>query len=227
MTTLEDLPPFERLGDDELRHPRAEFAMELEEILELADRREEWPVRRECSPRYYARRTSGRRRLSEIRYLVVHCTQSSSAVAAARWFADDRSRGSAHVVVDDFECYRTLQPSMIPWGAPGVNRSGWHLELAGYAQWTGKEWMRRRSTLERGAFKLALHARAFGIPLQRLTNRELAAGRKRGVIDHRQASRVFGGSHWDVGDGFPWTFFLARARLYRRELGPLRKAAPA
>lgn len=217
---LLELPELERNGADELRHAPEGF--ELEELgyseLAPAEAAAAWPIARHCSTLYRARRSSGTRRLSSIGLLVVHCTQSSTARGAAAWFANPRSRGSAHVVVDELECFRTLPPSAIPWGAPGANGRGWHLELAGFAQWNRREWLRHRGTIERAAYKLALHGRAFNVPLTRLTTSQLRAGRARGIVDHRQCSKAFGGSHWDVGDGFPWDVLLERARYHRRRL---------
>lgn len=217
---LAALPPIERLGDDELRHePGRDVELELAIERELADVTPAWPIRRDCSRQFTARHSSGTRSLESIIWLVVHCTQGATARGAASWFANPASRGSAHVVVDGLECYRTLPNGLIPWGAPGANLRGWHLELAGFAEWTRAEWLRRRPMLERGAYKLALHGKRFGIPIRFLKDEELAGGRARGVISHRQCSRVFGGSHTDPGASFPWDVFLGRARDYRKELG--------
>ena len=66
-------------------------------------------------------RQSGRRDLSQIGLIVIHCTQSNSARSSAQWFENTRAQGSAHLVVDDVECYRTLDNEVIPWGAKGAN----------------------------------------------------------------------------------------------------------
>lgn len=209
------LPEIERRGGDEDRHfPEILRESELQE-LQAREALRPKPVTAWCSTEYRALRTSGRRRLSAIGLLVVHSTEGESARGAARWFTNPACRGSAHLVVDGIECFRTLAPSSIPWGAPGANGRGWHLEVTGRAGWTRAEWLARRSTIERAAFKLAWHGKAFEIPLVRLTDAELHKGAKRGIVDHRQCSRVFGGNHWDVGSGFPWDVFLARARAYR------------
>jgi hypothetical protein len=216
----EALPEIERLGGDADRHfPVALLEAELREIeLDMREAARPKPLRATCSTQYRAIRSSGSRRLSGVSLLVVHSTESLSARGAARWFTDPACRGSAHVVVDAFECFQTLPPSVIPWAAPGANGRGWHLEVAGRAGWTRREWLSRRGTIERAAFKLAFHARAFGIPIVRLSNRDLRAGAKRGVVDHDQCSEVFGGTHWDVGEGFPFDVLLTRARAYRKGL---------
>lgn len=215
----ERLDPIERRGGDRDRHfPEMLLATEERELREGPLTATAKPIRATCSTQYRAIRTSGTRRLSAIELLVVHTTQGITARGAARWFTNPACRGSAHLVVDGAECFRTLPPSAIPWAAPGANGRGWHLEVAGMAQWSRAEWLARRSTIERAAFKLALHAKAFGIPLVRLSVPELRAGVKQGVVDHDQCSRAFGGTHWDVGDGFPFDLLMTRARAYRKDL---------
>jgi hypothetical protein len=207
------LPEFELLGDHELRH-----APEPEDLEAIAlDAISPWPLARSCSTEYRARRSSGRRPLSAITLGVVHCTQGFTALGAASWFANPASQGSAHDVADALRCYRTLPPSLIPWGAPGVNGRGWHLEIAGFAQWTRAEWLARRGLLNRAAYKLAQNGRG-RFPMKRLSRAELRAGHVRGVIDHKQATDVYGGSHTDVGPGFPWDVFMTLARRYEKEL---------
>lgn len=222
-----DLDDVERRGAEPGRHVLVD---ELPRTVELVEPIDEgllaataWPLTRSCSTRYRARRSSGTRKLATIELGVVHCTQGPTAKGAAAWFANTRSRGSAHVVADAVECYRTLPASVIPWGAPGVNVNGWHLELAGYAQWSRAEWLRHRGTLERGAYKLAQNG-AGRFPMRFLTDRELAAvlkrssGRRRGIVSHRQVSRVFGGTHTDPGAHFPWDVFMGYARKFEQQL---------
>lgn len=222
-SVLAGLPDYERRGDDEARHaPTDPFGTIGDDDPLEAVRATAWPIARDCSARYRARRHSGTRKLATIRLGVVHCTEGSTAAGAAAWFANDASRGSAHLCVDGRECYRTLPPGMIPWGAPGVNGAGWHLELAGFARRSRAEWLAHRGTLERGAFKLAQNGRG-RFPMRFLTDRQLAAAirgdkRVRGVCSHKQVSRVYGGTHWDPGPAFPWDVFMALARKYERQL---------
>lgn len=218
------LPEADRRGDDELRHePAAAGRAELELDEGPLEAGTVWPIGRTCSTAFRALRTSGARRLSAIELGVVHCTQGSTARGAAAWFANPLSQGSAHVVVDGRECYRTLPPSVIPWGARGVNTTGWHLEIAGFAQWTRAQWLGRPKLLERAAYKLAQNGRG-RFPVRFLSDRQLAAvirrdpNRVRGIVSHRQVSRVVGGSHWDPGTGFPWDVYLALARKFEAQL---------
>lgn len=221
-----NLSELERRGAGDLRHEPLPAGLSIEQVLadvaaaelEVLAAAAPWPIRRECSASFRARRKSGTRRLSAITLGVVHCTQGATARGAASWFVNPAAQGSAHVVADGRECFRTLPPSVIPWGAPGVNGRGWHLELAGFAEWSRGTWLAHRGTLERGAFKLALHGHAFNFPMRRLTDGELRRGVKRGIIGHAQASRVFGGSHTDPGAHFPWAEFLELAHAFELEL---------
>lgn len=124
----EELPAIERRGGEGDRHfPEMLMEAELQELdadlrgsTELRAR----PVSAVCSTQYRAIRDSGRRRISAIELLVVHSTESLTARSAARWFTNPACRGSAHLVVDGIECFRTLPPSSIPWAAPGANGRG-------------------------------------------------------------------------------------------------------
>lgn len=175
------------------------------------------PVAAPCSRDFTAVRASGRRRVGEIGLIVIHCTQSEIARSAAAWFADSRSGGSAHLCVDAVECYRTLANEVVPWGAAGANTRGLHIEIAGFAQWGLPEWTKREDALRRGAYKAALHAKRFGIPLEVLTPDRLKAGAK-GFVTHATCSTAFGGSHWDPGPSFPLSRFMSWVTEAARKL---------
>jgi hypothetical protein len=97
------------------------------------------PLEATCSRQFRAIRNSGVRSLSQIGLIIIHCTQSNSARSSAEWFANPDTQGSAHLVLDDDECYRTLVDSAIPWAAPGANTRGFHVEIAGFAEWSREE----------------------------------------------------------------------------------------
>ena len=175
------------------------------------------PIDANCSREFKAIRNSGTRPASTIRLIVVHCTQSSAARGSARWFTDSRAQGSAHLVVDDHECYRTLENDVIPWAAPGANTIGWHIELTGFAEWTRDEWLAHRETLRRGAFKAALHAKRFGIPIKLLTADDVRRGRK-GFVTHALCTQVFGGTHTDPGRNCPLDQFMEMTKQFRENL---------
>jgi hypothetical protein len=140
--------------------------------------------------------------------VVVHCTQGATAEGAARWFANPRSAGSAHVVVDDTEVWRCVDDMVIAWHARGHNTIGLGLEIAGFAQWTETEWMARHPRLREAARIHAGWNTKYGIPLVRSSTR--------GYHPH---AGLPGNDHWDPGPGFPWAFYLGEVRRFMRLAG--------
>jgi hypothetical protein len=181
--------------------------------------RPEQPIQASCLRDFTAIRTSGTRSLSAIRWIVIHSTEGASARSSAQWFTMPETQGSAHLVVDDIECYRTLKNEVIPWGAPGANTAGWHLELSGKARFTQDQWMAHKKTLRRGAFKAARHAKQFGIPIKILTAADIRQGRK-GFVTHALCTHAFNtpGGHTDPGSNCPLELFIDMAKEFRAEM---------
>lgn len=168
----------------------------------------------ECDGRFRAVKQSGKRAMPP-RVIVLHSTEGSTAAGAAGWFTNDKAGGSAHVVVDDGACFRTLPDDVVAWGAQGVNKDGLHLEIAGFAKWTRAEWQTHPGRLAKAARIVAGWCRAYGIPARLLTVDELKAG-QRGIVTHAIAVKAYGGDHWDPGTGFPLEQLVDQVRA---ELG--------
>ena len=132
-------------------------------------------------------------------------------------YSNTRAQGSAHLVVDDVECYRTLDNEVIPWGAKGANTRGFHIEIAGFAEWNHGEWMKHDEALRRAAYKAAVHAKKFGIPIRWLTGAQLKAGEK-GFVTHAMCTTAFGGTHIDPGRQCPTDQLLDWAKAFADEL---------
>ena len=175
------------------------------------------PLEAECSRRYAAVRHSGKRSLSAIGLIVIHCTESDSARSSAQWFENERAQGSAHLVLDDAECYRTLGNEFIPWGAKGANTRGFHIEIAGWARWSRDDWMTHEHALRRAAYKAAVHAKKFGIPIRWLKPAQLRSGEK-GFATHAMCTQAFGGDHTDPGRNCPTDQLLAWTTEYAEHL---------
>jgi hypothetical protein len=176
------------------------------------------PIAATCRRRFTAVHNSGTRPLSRITHIVLHSTEGGTAAGAATWFANPDSAGSAHLCVDDRECYRTLDDARIPFGAPGVNTDGFHIEHAGFAIWDRQKWMSHEQTLRRGAFKAAFHAVKFGVPLRLLTANDLSHGRS-GFVTHATVSQAFTpGGHTDPGHGFPLDHYMELVKQFAREI---------
>jgi hypothetical protein len=175
------------------------------------------PLDAACSRRFTAVHTSGTRPLSAIKLIVIHSTEGDTAAGAARWWTNPDSKGSGHLVVDDHECYRALGNEVIPWGAPGANTNGFHLEHAGFAAWHRDKWLQHEQTIRRGAFKVAVHAQKFGVPIRLLSADDLRRGRG-GIVTHVTVSEVFHGDHTDPGSGFPLDVFMGFVEEFAQQL---------
>lgn len=169
-----------------------------------------------------AYRESGTRPLSDIKYIVLHDTEGGgSAANIASYFHGSSAEGSAHLVVDDHGAYRCLADNVIPWGAPGANTDGFHIEQLGYASWTKAEWMQHDDMLHRVAYKVAQHCKLFGIPCKYRTAAAVKAGTP-GVTTHLQITRSgiggAAGTHTDPGTGYPIGYVMALAQAYLKAL---------
>lgn len=174
----------------------------------------------DCLTTYRAVHNSGARAARLVRYIVLHDTEGPTAVGAARYFATEASGGSSNLVVDDTECFRVLDDLVIPWGAPPLNTSGFHIEQAGYAAWTRTQWLTHEPTIERAAFKAALRCERFKIPARVLNVAQLRADFAQhqpggGIVTHATVSAAFQEStHTDPGHGYPIDLFLQRLEHY-------------
>lgn len=165
-----------------------------------------------------ARHDSGARKASSIRLVVIHSAEGSSAAGVASFFAGS-AQASTQLAADGKECWRMLPDLVIPWGAPGANSDGLHIEICGFAKWDRNEWLQHEKMLRRSAWKVAKWCWQYGIPVRWLTDKQLANGTARGLTQHIQVSRVFKGSdHWDPGPHFPSDTFIKWVKEYLAEI---------
>ena len=177
------------------------------------------PISAPCRKDYFgAYHDSGPRPDSDVTLIVLHSTEGGTASSVAHYFKEAASGGSAHLVVDDHGCQRCLADERIPWGAPGANTQGFHIEQCGYAAWTLHEWEQHISMLHRVAYKIARASTRFHIPITFLDATELKAG-KRGVTTHRAITRWQNsigkpGDHTDPGEHYPIDLVITLAKHY-------------
>jgi hypothetical protein len=197
------------------------------------------PIAADCDRRFLpAYHHSGHRSLADIWWAVLHDEEAPTARSAAGYFQLRTSGGSAHICVDDQECFRCLGNDIIPWGARSApqlqaNLHGFHIEQAGYAKWTGTVWRRKHMrTLNRAAYKTALHLHKFGLPVQFVDAYDLARGARaghpvKGVTTHAEITKAskrldprhaWMYDHTDPGFGWPRWLFMRRVRAYYAEL---------
>lgn len=189
--------------------------------------RKPWPLDHPCNSTLHAYHSSGRRPLSVIDLQVVHDQESPTALAAASWFPNPNSGGSATYCSDDYECYRSLPDDLIPWGAPGANYHGLHYEQAGYARYLSRNWMRHYRTIDRTAWKMARDARRYGLEVRWLDAHALGRGLRNGQTSHLQCTRAFGGTHTDPGRGYPRHLLMRRVRHHHEDLRHVKRAKGA
>jgi hypothetical protein len=111
--------------------------------------------------------------------------------------------------VDETRAVRCLADDVIPWGAPGANTDGIHIEQCGWASWSRLTWFRHQATLKRAAWVAARASVDHRIPVRWLTDRQVRDGVSEGFTTHAQISRCFKGSgHTDPGPNYPRGYFL-------------------
>lgn len=193
------------------------------------------PIAAVCHTDYEpASRSSGHRAESEIRWIVLHDAEAPNARGVASYFHDPRDPahggpgGSAHLTVDDDRCYRSLANTVIPWGAAssfGANTHGFHIEQAGYARWSAVVWRSHLRTLKRAAYKTAIHAHRFKVPLVFVTAAELPG--RRGITTHAEVTaaskrldptHAWAYDHTDPGRLWPRALFMRYVRQYAARL---------
>lgn len=172
------------------------------------------PISVTCNTRYHAFHVSGYRPLNQIWWVVMHATEGGTSQSVASYFTSAKSGGSTQLVVDDFDCYRCLSDAQIPWGAPGANYHGFHIEQCGYVRWTKVVWSKtHRRTLMRAAYKAALHCKRYGIPIRFVEAEGLKKSLK-GITTHAECTKAFGGDHTDPGTNWPRLLFMTMVRAY-------------
>lgn len=167
-----------------------------------------------CSTEFKAYHNSGHRKKTDIRYVVIHCTEGPTAKSAAEYFTKISSGGSTNLVLDDKICYKTLEDLLVPWGAPPLNTYGFHIEQAGYVEWSKEEWLLHTNTIKRCAYKTALRCHWYNIPTVFLSVQDLKDG-KFGITSHNNISLAFHKTdHTDPGKHYPYDFYMEQVIYY-------------
>lgn len=174
------------------------------------------PYDARCSRVFDAYHHSGPR-TQRVLWIVLHDAESDTAESTARYLSTKASGGSAHLAVDDNECYRLLDNNIVAWGAPGANEAGFHIEQAGFARWGGALWLAHLDTLKRAAWKTARHCVVFNLPPRFVVAEELRRGLA-GVTTHAECTKAFGGDHTDPGVFWPRRVFMRYVRDFHAQL---------
>ncbi|GIV00833.1 MAG: hypothetical protein KatS3mg014_2448 [Actinomycetota bacterium] len=154
------------------------------------------------------------------RLVVIHTMEApekpDTAEAVARWFAGPHApRASAHLCVDADSVVQCVRLRDVAWAAPGANRDGVQIELAGRAAQGAAGWRDPYSQAvlrwaSCAVAELVALSRFAGqpIPVRHVTATEIVAG-KSGICGHVDVTRAYHRStHTDPGPDFPWPDFL-------------------
>lgn len=161
------------------------------------------------------------------RWVVIHCMESgetlSTAENCARWFAGLKGkapRASAHYCVDADSVVQCVPDDRVAWHAPGANRYGIGVELAGMARQSVEQWLDTYSAamLQNAAQLTAMLCERHDIPPEFSDANQLRAGTP-GITTHAEVSRAFGKStHYDPGKAFPTALFIRAVNEQRNAM---------
>lgn len=161
------------------------------------------------SPNYSSR--SG----AKVRLIVLHTAEGARTIEElGSFFANPSSGVSSHVGIDDTPATvgEYVQRGSKAWTAANANPVAVQAELCAFADWTTAQWNAHPAMLENVARWIAEEARAFDLPIVKLTPAQ-AQGSGRGVCEHVDLG-AWGGGHWDCGTGFPIEDVLELATDY-------------
>lgn len=166
---------------------------------------------------------------SEIRLIVIHVMEAPEKPRTARnianWFAGRAApMASVHYCVDNTETIQCVDEAAVAWGAPKANRSGIHIEHAGYTYQSLEGWDDEysRATLLRSANLAVTLIDRYSIPLIKLSAEDLRDTSAMGFCGHVDVTygRNGGRGHVDPGWGFPWGRYFDHIRRLMRATSP-------
>lgn len=170
------------------------------------------------------------RKPGAVTLVVIHTMEAPEGAATAEnvasWFAGPSApQASAHYNVDGDSVVQSVHEKDIAWHAGPVNGFSIGIEHAGYAKQTPEGWADAYSIamLERSAELVADICRRHNIPVERVTDEDLKAGKRHGICGHVDVTvgLTGGRGHWDPGPHFPWDWYLERVRSRMKPMDDL------
>lgn len=152
---------------------------------------------------------------AKIRAGIIHTAEGATdEIALGNYFkTTDRDVSSHWGIGQDGGRALYVREQYAAWTALKANPWSVQVELCGFAKWTEKEWMKHPEMLDSTARLMAEWHKDYGFQLKHGTIEELRKGVK-AFYDHDDVTKAYGGTHWDVGNGFPWGYVIAKAKAY-------------
>jgi N-acetylmuramoyl-L-alanine amidase len=150
---------------------------------------------------------------SSVRLIVIHTAEGATTIESlGNFFASSSAGVSSHTGADDKEntIGEYVKRGNKAWTASNANPVAVQIELCAFAKWSKDTWNKHPNMLENCAKWIAEEAKAYGIPITKLSASQ-AQGGGRGVCQHADLGS-WGGGHWDCGSGFPIDKVLDMAR---------------
>jgi hypothetical protein len=162
------------------------------------------------------------------RVIVIHSMEAPEkgtvAESVANYFShmNDGRVASAHYCIDNNSIVQCVQCKDVAYGAKGMNRHGIHLEHAGYAKQTARDWRDKFSDdmLELSAWLCAkILVPKFDIDIKWLSDdeiRNISNPKISGFVTHKMVTEALNirGGHTDPGNGFPLNVYLEKIRRF-------------
>ena len=147
-----------------------------------------------------------------VRLIVLHTAEGSRTYQSlGSYFANPSSQVSSHVGIDDTlgTVGEYVNRSQKAWTSSNANPVAVQAEMCAFAAWTLAEWNSHPNMLTNCAAWIAEEAKAFNIPLVKLTPSQ-AQSNGRGICQHVDLGS-WGGGHTDCGTAFPIDQVIAQA----------------
>jgi len=167
--------------------------------------------------------TIANRKVGDIKHIVLHTAEVAehleSAEALAKVCNTWERKASWHFAVDNNSVTQSVRVKDVAWHAPGANKTGIGIEMAGRARQTPADWgdVYSVAMLANAAELVAALCHEWQLPPVVLSHDDLRAG-KPGITTHDAVSKVFKKSdHWDPGPWFPINSFMSAVRAHLGE----------
>lgn len=159
----------------------------------------------------------------QVIWIVAHTAEGATVKESLyRYFSRPDVQASSHVGIDADGIADWVSRDRAAWTLRGGNPRSVNAEICFFAKATRAQWLSTetvfgcenpRQMIRNLAAWIVREAGALGIPLRKLTVDQVRGRVAAGYLDHDDYTDATGdGSHWDVGENFPWDVLAADIR---------------